>query len=352
MGKKTNPTAVGAFVLGGVALGILALGILGGGSFGQRSERYVLFFEGSVNGLREGAPVTFRGVRVGTVKEVALKVGKGADSIAIPVYIEFEPGRISDGQGREGAFADGTSEYIEELVAQGLKAQLQMQSFVTGQLQVELDFFPDQEPRLTGMEPGHPELPTVASPLEQISQKVEEMPITEIVNQIARITSGLDSLINSQRAETAMEELTQSLEQLRGLLAQAGEELPEFMERLNRTIDNLDRLAVTAESSVEELTPATRDALGSIEGLARLEAGRPAELARKLSSLLDRAEETLDEAQGTFSALTRATEPETALGHKIHEMAGELGEAARSVRVLADYLERHPEALVHGKGRE
>jgi len=352
MSKKANPTAVGAFVLGALTLTFVLLIVLGGGMFKERSERFVLFFEGSVDGLRVGAPVKFRGVPVGTVADIGFSLGETRELINIPVYIEFDRNSIS-GSGMDGTVRSMTTrEFMNVLVERGVRAQLQMQSFVTGQLQIQLDFFPEETPRLTGLDPAVPELPTVPSPLEAISQKLEELPINDIIDQVARITAGIDSIINSQKTQEAVQGLTDSMVELRELVKQVGDEIPDFMEILEQTVANTNELVKTADAGLKELTPVTKQTLEQIRKTAAMEEGRPGEIANEIEALVKTTDATLKEAEELMAALREPAEPDSVMRHQISVLIQELSDASRAVRAAADYLNRHPESVLRGKGRD
>src|SRR3546814_9773207 len=87
------PIFIGAFVLGGLAIATAAILFFGGGRLFERTTHAVVFFEGSVAGLDIGSPVTFRGVRVGSVERMALHLS--ADGVSrVPVYLELRPDQV------------------------------------------------------------------------------------------------------------------------------------------------------------------------------------------------------------------------------------------------------------------
>jgi paraquat-inducible protein B len=144
-----RPAVVGGFILGALALGVAAILLFGGSWLFARTARAVVFFEGSVAGLDVGAPVTFRGVRLGSVQRISLSASAGSLTARIPVFLEIEPNRIT-WEGRE--LRNDPADY-GRLVEAGLRAQLASQSFVTGQLRVDLDFRPGTPAPLTGAAP-------------------------------------------------------------------------------------------------------------------------------------------------------------------------------------------------------
>ncbi|MEE8506260.1 MAG: MlaD family protein, partial [Kiloniellales bacterium] len=186
MAKKADPKKIGAFVVGAAVLVVVGLVVFASGQFFAKTRTFVLFFESSVGGLNVGAPVNFRGVRVGSVKDIVLRYNLGDDSLLIPVYVEFEPGRI------EGVDLERPKS-AKQLIERGLRAQLGMQSFVTGQLSVEFDFHPGSPVRLAGAEIEYPELPTLPSDMAKlkatitrVAEKVSALPLEEIIGEVTR----------------------------------------------------------------------------------------------------------------------------------------------------------------------
>ncbi len=339
--------------MGGLALGLVLLAALGGGAWRRDTLSYVMFFEGSVNGLRVGAPVTFRGVKVGSVKDILLEVSEEREEILIPVYIELEHRRVIL---REGDLAVGSrqspSQFIDLLVQRGLRGQLQMQSVLTGQLMIQLDLFPNSQPRLLGTAKGVAELPTVPSPLTVIARRIESLPLEEIVRQIASITGGLDKIVNSEETRKTLEELTAVMVDLRELLVMVQEGFPALGARLDQTMGTASQFLATADDSLKELTPPLKLAVVQIERTAALDTGRPAELVDLFGQTAVAAMATLGRIDQAVAALEREVAGDTAIRWQLRSALEELAAAARAVRSASAFLERHPETLLRGKGKD
>src|SRR5438876_282119 len=136
MRTRASARLVGLFVIGAVALAIAAVALLGSGRLFRKTHSFILVFRGNVNGLRVGAPVKIKGVNIGSVTDVQLRLHIGLESVTgsdggieIPVLIEIDQSRISSGVTAPGlSIADD----VRRAVRQGLRAQLAMESFVTG----------------------------------------------------------------------------------------------------------------------------------------------------------------------------------------------------------------------------
>ena len=133
MNKKISPTMIGAFVLGALALIVVAVVALGSGRFFRQTREFVLYFDSSVNGLRVGAPVKFKGVEIGAVKDIRLQLEKGAQVNKIPVIIEIDLEKLTS-RGATSEVARDLPTFHKAIVEMGLRGQLLMESLVTGLL--------------------------------------------------------------------------------------------------------------------------------------------------------------------------------------------------------------------------
>jgi|APTNR8051073442_1049403.scaffolds.fasta_scaffold00566_35 paraquat-inducible protein B len=245
---------------------------------------YLLHFDGSVRGLSEGAPVEFRGMKIGAVSEVRLEYDPKAQTVRIPVIVNLEPERIRMVHETE----TGAQKVMEALVDQGLRAQLVLGNLITGQLAVALDFFPDEPAQPLDRSGKYPEIPTVPSDIQAITRST-----TGILNKIASLP--LDDLVNEMRA----------------------------------TIDST-RALITSPA----LT-------GAIESLQQVQP-----LLESIRGTMEAAEATLRRADSAIGSVGAGSPVQQDVVQLLSELKG----AARALRVLADYLERHPEALIRGKG--
>ncbi|MFA5355971.1 MAG: MlaD family protein [Candidatus Omnitrophota bacterium] len=222
MSKRANKTSIGVFVVGAVVLLVIAILVFGSGDLFKHSDKYVLFFDGSVKGLSEGAPVIFRGVKIGNVKDISLLYDPGTKKVLIPVIVDVELSRVKGAPEKRG-YAD-----YNILVKQGLRAKLEIQNFITGQLMLSLDFYPDREEKVYGLIKEYPELPALPiSP--DIFELMNDIPVKEISSNLEKMTSGVSKLINSEGfygLKTLLQELTMTARSIR-FLTEYLEEHPE-----------------------------------------------------------------------------------------------------------------------------
>jgi len=268
MGKKSNKTLIGTFVVGAIGLIIASLLVFGSGAFFKKTSKYVMYFGGSVKGLNVGAPVMFRGVKIGQVTDILMYFDPQNLSTIIPVYIEIDLDTLTIPEKGLAIMKRAKKyEYTKGLIAKGLKAQLQMQSFVTGQLVVDLDFYPDKPLELVGFDKRYLEIPTVPTPLEKLTKALQDLDLDALYKKVMNVVEGIDKIVNAPGADNTL--------------------------------------------------PALHDAL--------------------------------EEAKETFATVDITLQNNEKLGYDLDNTLKEMNSAVRSLRVLADYLERHPEALIRGK---
>jgi paraquat-inducible protein B len=315
MSKAASKTLIGAFVLGAIALAVVAVMIFGSGKFLSKKPVYVMFFEGSVKGLNEGSPVNFRGVKIGSVKDIELKFDAKGLVFLIPVYVELDPTKVTGSKS-----TIGSAEVWEELIQKGLRAQLELQSFVTGQLMINVDFFPGKPARYVGMDKRYREIPTVSSPLDELLRTAEQLPLKELFDKLLKSIEGIEKVVNSPQIGSSLESLSEGLKESRKILAKIDKEIGPTMANLKETSD-------------------------SIKAFADKSQGVPATLEKTLAA----AQSSLKQAEKTFVSVQKLSSDNSVLVYQIDSALDEVAKASRSVRSLSDYIYRHPESLIKGK---
>ncbi len=322
MSAKANPTLIGAFVLAAIGLFVAAVLLLSEGALFSKKRHYVLFFENSVTGLIVGSPVSFRGVKVGTVTDITLQVDPETEQIYIPVHIEIEPRHfspaVSRGEKHSGDFD------LQDLVDQGLRAQLQIHSFITGQLFIQLDYYPDEKPRYVGAVTQYPEIPTVPSLLDKLGGKLENYSYETLLDNLAATLSGLERLVNSP-------ELMDTVRSLNGVLKNTDTLMGNLQQQIPSVSSNLDRTLIEAQKAVKEIRTLTGNLNSHTENLST------------------RLEQSMTTIESAFSSLGEQLSGDSELHYQLSGTLRELTESARSLRILSDTIERNPETLLKGK---
>ncbi len=207
MSKPASKTMIGAFVLGAITLVVIAVAVFGSGKFFRTTQTYETFFEGSVKGLSVGAPVMFRGVQVGSVKDISLVFDPAKLRFYIPVVFDIYPDKVK----ALGPRFEARGQYMKPMIEKGLRTQLIMQSLITGQLAVSVDFFPDKPPVFLALDDRYPEIPSVPSSTEELQQTLQELPIKDIVQKIDSVMGRVDEFVHSGDVQANMKLLQATL---------------------------------------------------------------------------------------------------------------------------------------------
>jgi paraquat-inducible protein B len=315
---------VGAFVLGAVTLVIGAVVLFSSAGWLQKHDRFSIYFPGSVRGLNPGAPITFRGIKIGEVMEVkALLTGKPDPPIQIEVVVDFIGDIVEAPPGITRPFEGmKTSEFAKALIERGIRGKLQSQSLLTGQKYVEFDFLPDEPARLSGLNPRYPELPTTPTALEkmgdkfeQFSSKLAELPLDQMLEDVRKAIQSLRELLEEPELRGAFRKADRAMGELSPTLAEA-----------RQTLADARKLLDTVGTEVEGTSGSARETLAEVH------------------RTLDRAGRTLDQLDRTLGGADEARVSAT-------RTLDELERTLKALRNLVDYVQTHPEAVVIGKER-
>ena len=322
MSMRANPTAIGLFMVGALVLTLVGAGALASTTIFEERDIFISYFEESVNGLLTGAPVKFQGVPVGTVTDLLIQIDQGDETFQVPVQYEIDVTRLTTAN---GTFVDlDDPEILRQQIADGLRAQLQMESLVTGQLYIELTYVEDAElPNLEARPTAYPEIPTTRSLLAALGTQAGSV-VGDIL-QILRQVNDMIAEVDMPQLNAAVVSSAQAVERLvtsPGLEA-AFAEFPGMAEQFGEALDEMERVVGQVGAAIDPLQ--------------------------------SRMEGTMDEAQLTLQAAREAIEEtrgmmttDAGLGYQMEQTLTSLGEAAEALRVLAISLERNPEMLLRG----
>lgn len=344
MSKKVNPAAVGLFVSGALVILLAGLVALGSGKFFEKRGRFVVYFQSSANGLEEGSDVQLGGVKVGRVVKMHVQFDPVTRKKVIPVVIELSADRIADLSVDETHTKDEilSDEVIGSFIQhQGLRARLMNKSALTGQLFVDLDFVPESE-ELAYTFPGETidglvQIPTSKNQIERVLESIAEgldriskIDVGELVANVDKLLVDLDDKINeldlkgiSDKAKTTLQNADAAMLHLDELLSD--DQIMSAIANLNDAAAELKELvsAIDAEKvnlAVENAAVAIERSAGAIENIGGA-AGNIADLTDQSSVSMVRLNRALSSVEG----------------------------ASRSIKDLADYLKRNPNALLSGK---
>ncbi len=344
MAKPISKTLIGAFVLGAVTLVFLGVVILGSGVLFRDVTRAVMFFDGSVGGLQVGAPVTFRGVAVGEVSEIQIVYEPGRQEFRIPVSAQLYPDRI------QHLSTSPRETKLKDLIGMGLRAQLQMQSFITGQLSIQLDFIPESPlppagASLAMFRPGVQEIPTIPTPIQRIQKSIEQIPLDEVIRDARETLASIRDILASPAIPDIIANLRQVSQDTVGIANRVDAKLITIGAQAERTLKELRTLLAHADAQIKPFGAAILETRTLAQNLNR----HIDPLASEINRTADELRSTLRQSETTLAHIGRLTADNSEMRHHLSLVMTELAATARSLRALTDYLERHPDALLRGR---
>jgi len=365
---RVHPAAIGAFAAGAVALAIAGTFVFGAaGKLFVRKFPVVMFFDDDVNGLAVGAQVAYRGIRLGQVTRIHSVVG----SPRIAVAATLERGPFLTRQDPTGTSMDQMRRTMEEAIAQGLRAQLALQSLLTGQLYVSLVLRPDTTASFARLDEGALEIPTIPTILAQLEAGLQKVPLVNVPKHLYDTLEGSARMLQSRELGKAIESVGPLIADAQTLLRRLDKEAGPLLTSLKGTSDTaraslvditrrLDRVAADLQADASRLmtslTATSDTARGTVKDvgsdlqktLAQL-TPQIAALAVKLQEVSDTLRGTLETTHTTLRDVDGTLAGDSPLGHQLTRALKEVAAAAQSLQTLAEYLERHPESLLTGK---
>lgn len=320
MSEKSHSVAIGTFVAGAILIAVTMVIFALGTGFGEKRETVIMVFNGSVKGLSIGAPVALRGVQIGQVTNIELMLD--ADKIELIMLVEAEISRKNIRR-----LGTNPNDITDELIARGLRAQLRTQSLLTGLLYIQLDFHPDTKPALADVKSEYVQIPTIPTDLEVVAQKLEEIDLGKVVDDVQGILGGLNAFVDSKSFQDVPAQLQAALQEVTALSRQLQAQLASSGPRLDKVLDSAD---ATLEGANAELP--------------------------QLSSMVENNLRVLDGAVTAFESTMRNVDslvsPGSPTTYQLNKALQELTRASRAIQALATTLEQQPESLLRGKTKE
>lgn len=335
MAKQANRMVIGGFVVISIGIFIVSLIVFGTGKFFKKTELFVLHFEGSVKGLNVGAPVLFQGVQIGSVKSIVIRSYRSEFVVKIPVVIEIEPEKFEIGDNRQ--VQRTPHESVPKLVELGLRAVLTTQSFITGQLMIECDFYPDSPVVYRDVEKEYLEIPTIRSATERLAQNFQDFDVEGLQNSLKSILTGIDHLVNNPKLMNGIETLESMIVELEVLVRKIQTRIDPLADHLDSTLRNTNTLADNINRHVDPLANEMNKTLKEYRVLAQEANAQLKKVTSDFNTTIVASREVISEDAPMMVELKRTLQ--------------EVGNAARSFRQLAEYLEQHPETVLQGKDK-
>jgi paraquat-inducible protein B len=341
MSKQANPTVIGGFVLGALVLVVAAILVFGSGAWFKQRVAMVTYFPGSVQGLSVGAQVQFQGVQVGQVTAIGLDYVVTDDTFRIPVSYEIWPdtiGLIGDDSG-----SLNPPVFVKRLVMErGLRAKLEPVSLITGQYVVSLGMGTTSPPHYVGGQHRGIEIPAIESTRDRVLDLLEKLPLDDLISGLTGTLAAVRSLLDSGTIQGLITHIGEASAQFGHLSTDLDRQVEPLGDQLGRVLKQYGVLGERLADRVDGVADSLVTAASSIAGLSRRLDTQVKPLATNANAVLNQADHTLATVQG---ALEQGSELRYGLNQLLSEATG----AARALRTLADYLERHPEALIKGK---
>lgn len=340
MGKQASRTVIGAFVVGAIALAVAGVLVFGSGKLLSKRARFVMFFDGSLKGLQVGAPVVMQGVKIGEVTDIYVMADPATLEFYDPVFVEIDPGKIRVAGQETTTWKMRKEEYsdYQALIKKGMKAQLVLQSYVTGQLWIGLGLYPDKPVRLVGMIKDVPEIPTIPPTLDELEKTIGELPVKQIVWKLDNVITGIDRLVNSPELHRTVVNLEKATGDFDRLVKRVDSQVEPLSSDVRRTLEEANKTLASAQG-----------ALAQAEKTLAFKEGVPGQVAENLLATLTSARSALDESRKALVAVQDLTSQSAYLGYEAGSTLEQVKSLSRSMRSLTDYLDRHPESLIRGK---
>lgn len=323
MSIRANPTAIGLFLIGGLTLAVIGVATLASTSWFDRPSTFTSYFEESVNGLEVGAPVKFQGVPVGRVTDLNIQIDLKDKTFQVPVQYDVDLTRLT---ARAGTFVDlENPRVLRQQITDGLRAQLQMESIVTGQLYIELAYRTDPPPpKLEARATRFPEIPTSPSLLAAFGTQAGSL-----VGDVLKILFQVNEMLE----EVNMQELNRSVV----ASAQAVERMAESPE-IRVALREVPEMSAQFNATLAEMQLLTKRLGGTIDPIQQQVAGTNKELVLTLQSM----RQVMEETRGVLAA-------DSGIGYEMEGAMSSLKSASDALRDLIVSLERNPDMLIRGK---
>jgi paraquat-inducible protein B len=323
MSIRANPTAIGSFLIGAVVLLVAGTATLASTAWFDERSTFISFFEESVNGLERGAPVKFQGVPVGNVTRIRIQIDERDKTFQVPVEYEIDLTRLTT---QLGTFVDLEDETVRRRqITDGLRAQLQMESMVTGQLYIELSYRTDAAaPELEDRGTAWPEIPTTPSLLAALGTGAGSL-VADILQVLFQVNEMLED-IDMPQINAAVMASAEAVERLvdSPAIQQALSEVPGMTAQINQTMAEVGLLAQRAGAAIDPIQL-------QLEGTAT-----------EMTAALEALRRTMEETHGLLST-------DSGIGYGLQETLASLRDAADAISLLVNSLDQNPDMLVRGR---
>lgn len=315
---KSKSVVIGAFIAGAILLVFVALLFFSGGQLFSHKERVIMYFSGSIQGLQVGAPIKLKGVVLGEITEIQINFQSDDKNVLTAVTADLALQRIN----RKGGDVD--RDFFEEAITRGLRAQLNYQSFLTGLLYVELDFFPDTPAQIYGFQHTHLELPTVGTEFEEIAKTLQDLNIKGVIDNLEKLSANIAKLVESGAVE-------------------------ETLVSVKNAANSIDQTAIVLRADVNNISQGLNKTTGELTVLLKSLNQQAPAITANLNQTLVLLQQSLDQFNSTAQSIDTTFAEDSPLVYQLNRTLKDVSRSADALRDLSDTLEQQPESLLRGK---
>jgi paraquat-inducible protein B len=319
--KPISTTSIGLFIVTGLALGVAGLLLFGSAKLFTQSREIIMYFDESLNGLSEGAPVKYRGVTIGSVKRVMVRFNQATNDYAMPVIVEVQYKLLHE---RLGATDDIFNDFaLRQRIKLGLRASLQTESLVTGILYIDVRINTNAPPvAFHQIEKLYAEVPTEPTRIQQLFNNLASLDIKSIEKNLNALLTKLNTTVGSLHMEQINEGITNLLLSANRLVAS-----PEITNDLAAVQTTLEQYRLLGQKLNQRVDP----------------------LADSISNSLAEANRALAQIRGASENLRILLAPGSPLPNGLDQALQQLSAAVQSLSALLDFLRQNPNALITGR---
>ncbi len=327
MSKKTNPALIGVFVLGALLIAVGAVVFFGTTKLFTRNKTFVCFFQQSVAGIQVGSAVKFKGVPVGQVTKIQIRFDEDHPTY-VKILFDLNADLIVNSLGADIDLFN--EDFNRRQVARGMRTSLAYESFITGQLYLELDYHADAPPPVyLQTKTNYSEIPSLPSNIEELVEEAQKA-----IGKLGKIDfEGL-----SRDLEDLLTSLRKSISEI---------QFDELSSSVRRTADSISGLAASPE--VKDALVSIQQACDHLSSTLQTLQVQIDPLSKDLQPDLVELRKTLVSLQKTSGSLTSTLAPEGDLRYQLSGTLGQLNEMAKSLQQLSDFLKRNPNSLIFGR---
>lgn len=277
-----------------------------------------MYFEGSVQGLQVGAPIKLKGVVLGEISAIQINFQSDDKNVLTAVTADLALQRIN----RKGGDVD--RDFFEEAITRGLRAQLNYQSFLTGLLYVELDFFPDTPSKIYGFQNDHLELPTVGTEFEEIAKTLQDLNIKGVIDNLEKLSGNIAKLVESGAVE-------------------------ETLGSVKKAADSIDQTAIGLRTDVNNISQGLHQTTSELTVLLKSLNQQAPAITSNMNETLVLLQKTLDQFNTTAQTLDTTLAEDSPLVYQLNRTLKDVSRSASALRNLSDTIDQQPESLLRGK---